>query len=583
MLRIELGLVLLALLIAAIRPTLGNRWFEKWEHHLSALGRRRALSVLLVGIAALGLRLAVLPVEPIPEPIVHDEFGYLLAADTFAHGRLTNPTPPMWEHFETFHVMFHPTYASIYPPAQGMILGLGKALFRNPFWGVWLSCGLMCAAITWMLQGWFTPGWALLGGVISVLRYGVFGYWADSYWGGAVAAIGGALVLGALPRIREFQRVRDALLIGVGLTILANSRPYEGFVFGLPVTIIFFVWLLRKKGPELRQSSRRLALPLMLFLSVSALGMGYYLWRVTGSPMHMPYQIDRATYAVAPYFIWQPVRPEPSYHHAVMRKMFVDEEMRALKIFRSPIGFLVPAYVGWNFFLGPALTLPFMMLALSLPRGFSVQDVSSTTKTLLGILLIFLLGSGLINFYAPHYSSPATGLIIALILLSIRQLRRWSAAGVFLARTIPVICALSLIVRSMAVPLHIPLREDYQFAWHARAYPSFGRAAIEHALQHMPGNQLVIVRYEPDHEPFAEWVYNDADIDHAKIVWVRDMGPRQNAQLISCFAPRTIWLLEADHSPHTLAPYPAEANSARSCSTVASNPTDDQMSSREHQ
>src|SRR6266498_3984811 len=166
MLLIETGMVLLAILVAFICPTLGSGWFERAERRFSALARRRALSVILVGTAALALRAAVLPIEPIPEPIVHDEFGYLLAADTFAHGRLTNPTPPMWQHFETFSILMKPTYQCFAQPAQGMMLALGKVYFGHPFWGVWLSCGLMCAAITWMLQGWLAPEWALLGGLL---------------------------------------------------------------------------------------------------------------------------------------------------------------------------------------------------------------------------------------------------------------------------------------------------------------------------------------------------------------------------------------------------------------------------------
>ena len=173
---------------------------------LDRFSRKRLLTCALVGILAMSVRLAFLPRIPFPEPIFHDEFSYLLAADTFRSGRLTNPAPALWIHFETFHELFQPTYMSKYPPGQGLFLALGWKLLGHPWYGVWISFGCFCVALCWMLQGWMPPVYALLTSILMLGQITVFSPWMNSYWGGAVAALAVVYCWVRFPGWRDDQR-----------------------------------------------------------------------------------------------------------------------------------------------------------------------------------------------------------------------------------------------------------------------------------------------------------------------------------------------------------------------------------------
>jgi len=376
----------------------------------------------------------------------------------------------------------------------------------------------------------------------------------NSYWGGAVAALGGALVLGALPRIRSRQRVRDAVLLGIGVAVLANSRPYEGSVFVVPVAIALLTWMFGRKAPSWRVSLLRVLLPTSIVLAITFGAMGYYFWRVSGSPSRMPYVLNQETYANVPVFLWQPLRPAPVYHNPEMRDYYTDWERTKFEYVHHLSGFailtLYRVWLNWLFYVGPVLTIALV----AFPRVIKNRRM----RLLLVVVAVTALALELATWTQVHYAAPLTCAILALLLQSMRYLRLWKwrgrPVGQLLVRVIPVGCVLSW---ALAGPLRLPLnplwiRGDVE------------RAAIVRQLEATPGRHLLLVRYDSSHTPHREWVYNRADINQAKIIWAREFDPKDDEQLRKRFKDRSIWIVEPDVSPPRLTAYspPQEQTSA---------------------
>ncbi len=513
-------------------------WFRR-------VARRKTAACITVGLLVVASRAALIPLLGIPAPRWHDEFSYLLAADTFAHGRITNPTHPMWVHFESFHIIQQPTYMSMYPPAQGLVLSVGERL-GHPWTGQVLITALMCAALCWMLQGWLPPACALLGGLLAALRLGLLSYWMNGYWSASVVALGGALVTGAWPRLKRRARARDAVWLALGLVILANSRPYEGLLLGIAAAIGLMAWVMGKRRLAFPVLLRRVIAPGLAVLGLAAVATGYYYERVTGDPFRMTYQVNRETYSQAPYFLWQQPRARPVYHHATMRD-FYEREFETYEQGRTLAGFLrntgEKLRSMWAFYVGPVFSAPLLMLPwVSRARRMRFPLLAGS---------VLLLGMAAETWTSPHYLAAGTGLFYILLMQCLRHLWLWRPGGrplgAALVRSVAMICLAMVVLRVAAVAAGARIEAPWPRG-------NRERAAILRELQNLPGKHLVIVRYEAAHDLDREWVFNAADIDGAKVIWAHDMGQMDNEELEQYFRDRHVWHLDADQSVLRLEP-----------------------------
>jgi hypothetical protein len=545
----------LALLLTALT------WRAWVQPYVLRFAKRTGLCMLALAVLPVILRLLLLSHHPVPTPDVYDEFSHLLVADTLRHLRLANPPHPLPQFFETFFVLQEPTYSSIYPIGPGLALAAGWSLFGLPWAGVLLAMAGFCALSYWMLCGWLSPEWALLGGLLAVIQFGPLNSWTNSYWGGSLAASAGCLVFGALPRLSESHRRRDAILLGAGLGLHLMIRQYESVFLFLSVGLFFLLEMRRAATIRLHA---HLAAAVGLALLPAILLTALQNHAVTGSWTTIPEALSQRQYGVPAALTFQaspvPERPlTPQQAAGYQMQLSFHQGPETLGSYLQRLEYRVRFY---RFFFLPPLYLAAAAFLRRL-RQIRFFWVALT-------LVIFALGTNFFPAYQSHYSAGITSLYLLVAVAGLQEIGRIVIRGQPAGREVAGLLIFFCFAHFVFwYGMHVI--DDSGFSREARLYETWDglnhqnparRIFVAQQLARIPGKLLIFVRYLPQHLFQEEWVYNEANIDAARIVWARDLGWKENEKLLRYYPDRTPLLFEPDQRPPKLTEYRPEEGAA---------------------
>lgn len=479
-------------------------------------------------------------------PRIHDEFSKLLSADTLLHGRLSNPTPQVWQPLQSFHVIMQPAYAAKYPIGPGLLIAAGWLLLGSPIASSWLAVAACSASVAWCARAVVPRRWALFAGLLVALHPALQTNWSQSLVHGYLPAIGSALLTGGVLRLRRgwrggFEDLTAIWLAGYGVGLMAISRPFEGLVCTASMACLaWFLWSPRSVLERCRLAVRCsffASPPVLIALALTVANNQ----ATTGQWSKMPYQIHEHEYAVAPLFIFQSERTPA-----------ISETDRSRTISRFHSGWSLDSYhahaglTGYlqglfdcgrifvGFWSGPLWLVPLVSIGLwwrfSAARGLAIAVVAQC------------LASCLVCWVYPHYLAP---ILPWLVLLSVLGLQRFVASVRDLEsrrKTLLVTCMAIVLLQGAGL-----LAGGLRLSSHpARAW-ALQRQTLVERLEHAGGQHLVLVRYEDDHDVHAEWVYNMAEPENASVLWARDERADWTERLLKVYGPgRQVWRVEPD-------------------------------------
>lgn len=199
-------------------------------------------------------------------PAYHDEFSYLLQAETFRAGRLSWPPQTAGgDAFHQIHVLNRPRTASRYFPWTGIWI-LPFLMAGLPIAGHWLAGALACMLFHRVLRTLISLQAANIGGLLLAFSPGL-ALFSNLLLAHHPTMLALSVFLWAIQGVLSRGRWPMAAAAGIALTCAMLGRPMTAAGFALPFGLVLLKRLVLPITPAQRMLTARtlicMALPLL--------------------------------------------------------------------------------------------------------------------------------------------------------------------------------------------------------------------------------------------------------------------------------------------------------------------------------
>jgi hypothetical protein len=478
-------------------------------------------------------------------PAYHDEYSYLLQAQTFLAGQITSP--PMTvrpDLFHQMHVLNEHRTVSRYFPTTGAWLAPFVAI-GHPVWGHWLAGGMASVFFYLAMRQIAHPRAACLGGVLIALSPGL-AIFSNLLLAHHPVMLALSIFTWSFLRMMSTSGFHYALLSGTALSFAMLGRPMTAAGFALPFGLWLTLHLVRERRS--RVLAVGVALPIVAGLAVLAI----FNHEATGSWNRTAYQEYTDTFTP---------RHRYGFNNGATRA--ADDDSKVLTKYDKWATNLTPAVAAenvsnrliaslqWSLAVFPLLFGIGVAAQLCAPQSTQGDNVTVVQRT--GLRLLF---ASVLTLHLVHVPYWFVGIMhwhyvfeTAPLLLLLAGVGLYSAAGQ-LAEFLPRKVAVGWIVCLVAAGLlpgwfAIPVFAGQSKVGGAVSELSFARtrfeyfnATVESAAIHKPA--LILID-ERDADPQLSYVINSPDLNSA-VLKCRHPTSRQEVQnLQAAFPERTIY------------------------------------------
>jgi 4-amino-4-deoxy-L-arabinose transferase-like glycosyltransferase len=447
-----------------------------------------------------------------PMPIVHDESSYVLQSEIFARGRWTVPSPPIPAFFEQPHVQVVPAVASKYPPGHALILTFG-ALVGFPALMPLLLSGIT-GALLFALTARLSNVWVALLASAFWITAPIVLQFQPGYFSEVTTA---PLILSswwALLAWRDTRRRRWLLLLALAVGWGAITRPLTMLAIAVPIGVVVIHDVIR------RRTWRDFGLAVLVGCAVLVI---LPLWnaRTTGNWRLSAIELYRRDYQPFDKMGFT-ADTTPPLRRASMSPVLMNVYDNFLAIFKEQRVETLPQTMSLRtlklaigFFQGPRLLLlPFAVAGLFAGAAFQFAALSA-----LAVFIAYLP-------YAHYAGWTVYYLELAPVVAALTAVGVWRATQRIASADRARFGVLCVTVVLVAVALRDVARWRREHLMMVRFYRDFANSA-----KNLPSQPTILfVKYSDRVRSHFSVVHNFADLEHAPVWVVHDLGER-NAEL----------------------------------------------------